>query len=134
MIPIWVCLFWFVVGFVVGVGAIVYLFAVRIGEDQPARQRYLRKLAEHFPIDYEMALHHHDVMHPPRPRIIEFPAIEFGLCHHCQLPWPLSGEKLEGHAQIGDSGKVVSGVCPGSGTADFDRDAYTTGFDNDGET
>lgn len=123
MIPIWVCAFWLVAG---AIGMLV-LFGYATEKVQHVRQRYFRELVKRYPLDYEAALNAHDLMHAvyPEPHVevaerhARFDPIDFQICKHCGLPWPIADGALEGHPFLDDKG-VRRANCVGSGTKDYD--------------
>ena len=122
MIPIWVCCFWLAVGLVAGSVGMLMLIGYATEARPDMRRRYLRELVKRYPLDYEAALNAHDLIHPASyvvDRNAHFDPIDFKVCDHCELPWPLAGDVLEGHTQIDDRGKIVAAVCPGSGTREY---------------
>lgn len=78
------------------------------------RRSFFRHLAQHWPEELERALGHNAIVNPPRPRHVTFDAIQFGMCKHCGLAWPMTNRTLEAHPFVigPDNGRL----CPGSGT------------------
>ncbi len=94
-------LLWLISGLVGGSLGIVYLIAWSIYHHPIRRLEFFRVFAQRWPDEFERALHDAQIMGADEDEDDDtLEPIQFGVCSHCQLPWPIDGGKLIEHPSI----------------------------------